>query len=104
MVPMLFTFQRNIEAALSRRALQRQIRLERSQSSRGVSPRATALLAALHSGHVASAHYLEARVTEQDVGREYPNGEQVEPEDVGKFWFVEGYSRVGGPDVIRPGD
>ena len=38
-----------------------------------------------------------------------PNGRQLrvlaegngaEPEDVGKFWFVVGYSEVGGPDII----
>jgi hypothetical protein len=26
----------------------------------------------------------------------------VVSEDVGKFWFVPGYSRIGGPDIVRP--
>lgn len=28
-------------------------------------------------------------------------GNGASAEDVGKFWFVPGYSTVGGPDVVR---
>jgi hypothetical protein len=37
------------------------------------------------------------RVTSSDV-----NGSTVVTGDIGKFWFVPGYSEVGGPDVVRP--
>jgi hypothetical protein len=47
-------------------------------------------------------YFLRARVQTQDIGRELPNGDLITAEDVGKFWFVEGYSRVGGPDILRP--
>lgn len=47
-------------------------------------------------------HILCARVLNKDVGREYPDGSTVPPEDVGKFWIVLGYSALDGGDVLRP--
>lgn len=41
------------------------------------------------------------RVLLEDVGT-YPGGEEIASGDVGKFWFVVGYSEVGGPDIVRP--
>jgi len=50
------------------------------------------------------------RTTNKDVGQlRIRDGQQLRilaagngaaAEDIGKFWFVPGYSRVGGPDVI----
>jgi len=40
---------------------------------------------------------VQLRVLETDV-----DGVNILTTDVGKFWFVPGYSRVGGPDVVRP--
>lgn len=39
----------------------------------------------------------QLRVLPSDV-----DGSYITNEDVGLFWFVPGYSMVGGPDIMRP--
>jgi hypothetical protein len=91
------------EEALFTKGLRRQIELER-KASRGSDNTARRLGAEIDVPLLTFLphNYLRARVQAEDVGRTYPNGETIEAADVGKFWFVEGYSRVGGPDVLRP--
>jgi hypothetical protein len=49
------------------------------------------------ASQLATRESVQLRVLETDV-----DGVNVLTTDVGKFWFVPGYSRVGGPDVVRP--
>jgi len=65
----------------------------------------------LYSGHIAVA----SRRSQIDVGQLTPaedvqlrvlssdvDGSYITSDMVGLFWFVPGYSIVGGPDVMRP--
>ena len=40
---------------------------------------------------------VQLRILDSDV-----DGSYIVTGDVGKFWFVVGYSAVGGPDIPRP--
>lgn len=85
-------------------ALRRQMRLERSASVRPptVGARAsdmtihpTILVVAVEGKNESTDCIL--RVIQRDIDQGL-----ADPEDLDKFWFVPGYSRVGGPDVVRP--
>ncbi len=49
------------------------------------------------ASQLATRESVQLRVLESDV-----DGVNILTGDVGKFWFTPGYSRVGGPDVVRP--
>jgi hypothetical protein len=102
MLPLTFLFQRNLAMALARRALRTQMTLERKQVGRGGYERAKHVLASFDASVTPAGHFARARVLPMDVGKTYPDGSEIEEADVGKFWFVLGYSRIGGPDIIRP--
>lgn len=78
--------------------------LERKQIGRGGNQRAKHILAAFDASVTPTGQFARARVLPGDVGKTYPDGSEIEEADVGKFWFVPGYSRIGGPDIIRPDD
>lgn len=87
---------------LARRAARVQMALDRKQVGRGGYQRSKHVLASFDASLTPAGHFARARVLPLDVGKELPDGTTIEPEDVGKFWFVPGYSRIGGPDIIRP--
>lgn len=49
------------------------------------------------ASQLATRESIQLRVLATDV-----DGVNILTGDVGKFWFTPGYSRVGGPDIVRP--
>lgn len=88
--------QVSVEIQEMREAFARLARLDRVRVVDG--PTSTARrLASVDVQQMAIRQALQLRVTQADV-----DAGRASAGDVGKFWFLPGYSLVGGPDVVRP--
>ena len=78
-------------------ALRRNNALERKLGNRPVIVSARAMEAQYDPTQRSERDYRRLRVGQDDV-----DAGRAASGDLGKFWFVVGYSRVGGGDVVPP--
>ncbi len=75
-----------------RQGIRRQVELERKESLRRPIVSARRAEAGIDFSQMKIKQKFRLRITSETSG--------AEPEDIGKFWFIPGYSLVGGPDIV----
>lgn len=80
------------------RGLRRQVDLERKASLRQPVGRSRQLEGNIDLSQLPIRATHRMRITAADVNEDAG----ITEADIGKFWFVPGYSKVGGPDLVRP--
>lgn len=85
------------ERRIFERGLQRVIDLDRKAHARSPVAMTRRVEAAIDVGQLPTRETVNLRISQADV-----DAGRADPEDLGKFWFVPGYSIPGGPDIVRP--